>query len=435
MVLSSFLIGLVISFQSTFYPFEAEEKGAVPSQYGFVFGVFNLSLFVFSPIFGKYGMSIGVKYLYIGGTFIVGVVTTLFVMLKDLPDPKMFIGLSYILRFLDGLGHAMRFGSGVVLATQWFPNNIATVVSVLDSTYGFGRAIGPPVGVWLYNYGGFKMPFLAGGIATIIQAIIIGQDILVLHQCWPHHAVSNSECEEGAELLPSNMDAEGTDTKKAAESGSEDDNDKNTTLLEILSEPQVCLAAFDMFICSCGYCMIAALLQPHLQLNQISVSDTAIAFLISAFSCIAASFSTGVFYDQFQLPLASSILGNMFNVAYFTFIGPVPGMPIGLTKEMVWGITPLNGMAVGCLMISTFNRMHVKICQMGFVNGTSIISGIWIAAGAFGGFCGPTVAGILVQAVGFPTTSLILLILYTGMLISDITEAIATRSQQIHLTE
>ena len=35
--------------------------GATPAEYGFVFGIANLSLFIFSPFFGKYGPKIGTK--------------------------------------------------------------------------------------------------------------------------------------------------------------------------------------------------------------------------------------------------------------------------------------------------------------------------------------------------------------------------------------
>ena len=54
-------LGLLISLQPPFYPSEAEKMGATPAEYGFVFGIANLSLFLFSPLFGKYGPKIGTK--------------------------------------------------------------------------------------------------------------------------------------------------------------------------------------------------------------------------------------------------------------------------------------------------------------------------------------------------------------------------------------
>jgi hypothetical protein len=47
--------------QAPFYPHEAERKGATPTQYGFVFGIFELTVFVVSPIIGKNLGRIGAK--------------------------------------------------------------------------------------------------------------------------------------------------------------------------------------------------------------------------------------------------------------------------------------------------------------------------------------------------------------------------------------
>ena len=40
-------LGLLLSLQPPFFPSEAEKKGAKPAEYGFVFGIANLSLFFF----------------------------------------------------------------------------------------------------------------------------------------------------------------------------------------------------------------------------------------------------------------------------------------------------------------------------------------------------------------------------------------------------
>lgn len=40
-------LGLLLSLQPPFYPSEAAKMGATPAEYGFVFGIANLSLFIF----------------------------------------------------------------------------------------------------------------------------------------------------------------------------------------------------------------------------------------------------------------------------------------------------------------------------------------------------------------------------------------------------
>ena len=52
-LLLQFSVGLCASLQATFYPIEATLKGATASQFGAVFGIIHLSLFMF----GETGLS------------------------------------------------------------------------------------------------------------------------------------------------------------------------------------------------------------------------------------------------------------------------------------------------------------------------------------------------------------------------------------------
>ena len=97
-------LGLLISLQPPFYPSEAEKMGATPAEYGFVFGIANLSLFLFSPIFGAYATRIGPKTCFNCGAVLQGVSGFLFAFLPYCTTTGLFIGLSYLLRFLEGLG-------------------------------------------------------------------------------------------------------------------------------------------------------------------------------------------------------------------------------------------------------------------------------------------------------------------------------------------
>ena len=117
-------MGLLISLQPPFYPSEAELKGAKPSEYGFVFGIANLSLFVFSPIFGKYGSRIGPKICFDCGSVMQGVSGIMFAFLLYCDGVALFIGFSYLLRFIEGLGTAMSWSSALGILMQAFPNKV-----------------------------------------------------------------------------------------------------------------------------------------------------------------------------------------------------------------------------------------------------------------------------------------------------------------------
>ena len=45
--------GFVSSIQAPFFPVEAQKKGASASQFGPIFGIIHLALFLISPLVGK----------------------------------------------------------------------------------------------------------------------------------------------------------------------------------------------------------------------------------------------------------------------------------------------------------------------------------------------------------------------------------------------
>ena len=92
--------GCILAIQPPFYPLEAEKKGARPSQYGFVFGMLNLTAFLFAPLFGRYGGKVGAKVLFIFGAFTQGIVGILFGFLDFVQTATPFLSLSYIFRLL-----------------------------------------------------------------------------------------------------------------------------------------------------------------------------------------------------------------------------------------------------------------------------------------------------------------------------------------------
>ena len=71
---------------------------------------------------------------------------------------------------------------------------------------------------------------------------------------------------------------------------------------------------------------------------------------------------------------------------------------------------------------------------MGFINATGAISGLWTASDALGVFCGATIGGIVVDAIGFGATSAIFLVIYISMSISDIVEAMLMRNCEMELS-
>ncbi|RWS22760.1 MFS-type transporter SLC18B1-like protein [Leptotrombidium deliense] len=112
--------GAAYSLIAPFFPKEAEEKGLTPSQYGFVFAIYEIGCFVLCPIFGK--------------------------MIPHL-SPNL-------------LRWSQPGTTFLVLA-------LATV----EMSGGIGLLIGPALGGVLYELGGFHLPFIGIGIVSAIGII------------------------------------------------------------------------------------------------------------------------------------------------------------------------------------------------------------------------------------------------------------------------
>jgi hypothetical protein len=87
----------------------------------------------------------------------------------------------------------------------------------------------------------------------------------------------------------------------------------------------------------------------------------------------------------------------------------------------------LLGIGLGAQVVAGFADAHKSAILNGFpdtIDTYGLISGLWTSVFALGAFVGPTVAGILFDAVGFPwgtlfiiITQLVALILLTGFFV------------------
>ena len=166
-------IGSLISLLPAFYPSEAESKGATASQYGLVFGVDPLTLFIFGPIFGKYGSSIGFRVCFVSGALLQGISVLLFAFLLYCETAESFIGLSYVLRVVQGVGTSMGWSSGLATLEVIFPNKQAGIMSWTQTCFGLGYMLGPALGAYLYRQGGFSLPFLFIGSIDIVISLLL----------------------------------------------------------------------------------------------------------------------------------------------------------------------------------------------------------------------------------------------------------------------
>jgi len=422
-------LGLLISLQPPFYPSEAEKIGATPAQYGFVFGIANLSLFLFSPLFGKYGGRLGPKMCFTIGSILQGVSGFLFGFLPYFKDVGSFIGLSYLLRFLEGLGTAMSWSAALGMLMKIFPNKVARIMSWTQTCFGLGYMLGPAVGAALYEAGGFMLPFFSiGGLSTVLS-------IAVVFSIPNLDTISSSN--------RSSSDDEESETLVNEESGHDVQNGHsdsqcptirpNLRMRTIVSSPALLFPFVDLFSALCGNGMLESMLEPHLRFAGASTIDVGVSFLVFGCCYSIGNMLFGSAIDKVGYPTCFSLAGNLMFLITFSFVGPVSFIPIEPAEHLIQGMMALAGFAYSALVCSSFSRAQSKVIAMGFaddINTYVMISGIWLSAFALGNFVGPTVAGLAVDVIGFRDTTIIFFALYAAMSLIDAVESVKQVARQ-----
>ena len=117
-------LGFLASLQPTFYPIEAEKRGARPVEYGLVFAINSLGQVFFSPFAGKFAVKLGVKESLCVGAMFEGLCGFLFAFLGYSQDVSYFIGFSCIHRLMEGIAGTFRASTGIAILMALNPDRV-----------------------------------------------------------------------------------------------------------------------------------------------------------------------------------------------------------------------------------------------------------------------------------------------------------------------
>ncbi|XP_059097397.1 MFS-type transporter SLC18B1-like [Tigriopus californicus] len=389
--------GLLLSLQPAFYPSEAESKGSTPAQYGLVFGIVSLGGFLSSPIFAHFGGKIGTKILCNVSGFVQGMTAVAFGSLEYVNETWTFIGFSYLLRFIDGVANAAGAAAIVSILMALLPGYESSIPGWTQMCFGLGYTIGPVLGSLLFEFGGFSLPFyIIGGIILFLAFDLL----LIVPNIKPGTAAR--------------------DHKSLAH-----DSKPPLTIKSVFKSFNLSLPFFDKFVLFYGNGIFESMLQPHMinteaQASQLEVS---MAFLIVAGCYMVTTPITGYVCDKMKCPILLSIVGNFLLFTAFIFIGPSPFL-VGLAPSvpLILGMMPFLGLGYGLVSVSTFSRAYKECIRQGYrddVDTYFVLTSLWTASFHLGNFLGPTIAGIIVNAIGFPYTSQISMFMFLLMTILD----------------
>ncbi|KAG5892966.1 hypothetical protein JTB14_015011 [Gonioctena quinquepunctata] len=140
-----------MSIMAPFFPKEASEKGLSDTLSGFVFSFYALVMFIASPIFGKIIPILGAKFLFLFGIFVAGACNILFGLLDNIENITLFTTLCLVVRGLEALGASAFSTASYVFVVKTFPDNLGSVIGILETFVGLGMSTGPAIGGILYS--------------------------------------------------------------------------------------------------------------------------------------------------------------------------------------------------------------------------------------------------------------------------------------------
>ena len=92
----------------------------------------------------------------------------MFGFLPRIKSGSVFLTLSLVIRSMTAVGESAMSTSVYPLAMRCDSRSQSTVLAIMETMFGAGTTIGPFVGGFLFEYGGFLMPFaICGGLLLV----------------------------------------------------------------------------------------------------------------------------------------------------------------------------------------------------------------------------------------------------------------------------
>ncbi|RCN47129.1 transporter, major facilitator family protein [Ancylostoma caninum] len=371
-MLSSANLWSIVAFSciAPFYPMEAKKKGLSDFEIGLTFGIFELMIFLASPIAGKLMPRFGPKNLFTIGLTSTGTIAILFGFIDLIPTRREFFIASLIIRILEGIGEAAFVTSSFTINANCFPGMLSTILGILQTCGGVGFSLGPFLGGILYDIGGFRLPFYSLGVAMFLMAFL---------SRW---------------LIPKDQ-------------GEKTEPHSSTGYKGLLRIPTIWIMMFALFNSAISTSFVNPAMAGHLESFHLSPPVLGLLFLLSgAFYSVTAPLN-GMLVDRFKCHLGGMMVAPAAIIISLSLNGPSPLLPLTKSLPLVIIAQIIFGAGLSTLQIPTYRNTLEAAEKAGFEDGTTtygLVSGLFEAVYSFGAFVGPTAGGLIQQHYGFAWT-------------------------------
>ncbi|XP_008193647.1 MFS-type transporter SLC18B1 [Tribolium castaneum] len=381
LALVDFISFCSMSIMAPFFPREAAEKGLSDTVSGFIFSFYALVMFLTSPIFGKILPKFGAKGLFLSGMLMAGICNLLFATLEYVKNYTLFTTCCIVIRGFEALGASAFSTASYVFVVNTFPQNIGSVLGILETFVGLGMSTGPALGGVLYSLGGFSMPFFVLGIVMVL---------FVPLNLW---------------MLPKIEDC--------------NVSNRPPSICRLIRVPTVVITGLVVVIVSSSWAFLDPTLEPHLRQFNLTPEKIGLIFLLFSGLYGVSSPAWGWLADKVNNHWSMMVVGLFMCTIGLLLLGPCPYIPF--LKSTLWlNLVALSilGISVALALLPTFQGLLSSAISSGCgdtLSTYSVIAGVWSCVYSLGEVVGPSLGGFLLQHYGFPITSTIMASMTFGL--------------------
>ena len=148
-----------------------------------------------APLLGGMLTKFGKKNVLMLGCLSESIAMFCFGLFYYIKDPTAYGILSFLCRIVEGFGNGCLNSSTSAIICQQYPDNMGNLIGLTQTFTGLGMLSGPIFGSFLYEAGGFKLPFFVTG------ALLLALNFPITCLFEQDHKRANDEDSEEEEVL------------------------------------------------------------------------------------------------------------------------------------------------------------------------------------------------------------------------------------------
>ena len=229
--------------------------------------------------------------------------------------------------------------------------------SVVDTCYILGTMIGPSGGGFMFDLGGFILPFCVVGACAFCMVIV---NFFYLDKALVEEDVQNFKVtsEQGEAAKPTNNE----DAERNEANEKTDIKDKPYTWMDAVKVPEILISLLGLIVTSSAWDWYQPSLGPFIS-HKFGLGPTGCGLVLMTVSVsyVISSPGFGFLLDRFDVGIWAQVSGMLLIFLGYLFLGPIPQLKsIASVYVSVLGLA-LQGSGFAFSYLGLFNQAQENI--------------------------------------------------------------------------